>query len=108
MYTLQHYTPDEDAELIAVYVPSWRRMRTLADNSGIKLGTLWQISRLANEGRLTSELVAKCVAAAESEVTRVERLGKRLVRSPDSMRGRMSRLVRLGKAPKSRRGRPRT
>ena len=108
MYTLRHYTPDEDAELIAVYVPSWRRMRDLADKSGIKLGTLWALSRLANDGRLTPDLIASAVAAAESEVTRVERLGKRLVRSLDSMRGRMSRLVRTGQAPKSRRGRPRT
>ena len=108
MYTLRHYTPDEDAELIAVYVPSWRRMRSLADKAGIKLGTLWALARLENDGRLTPELVAQCVAAAESEVTRVRRLGKRLVRTQDSMRGRMSRLVRLGKAPSSRRGRSRT
>ena len=108
MYTLRHYTPDEDRQLIETYVPSWRRMRGLADKSGIRLRTLWELSRLANDGRLTPELVAQCVAAAESEVTRVERLGKRLVRSRDSMRGRMSRLVRSGRSPPSRRGRPRT
>ena len=44
MYTLRHYTPDEDAELIAVYVPSWRRMRRLGgqvrDQTGDPLGDL--------------------------------------------------------------------